>query len=106
MAIAMVEQNLHKRFNLQTGRQFEEREERDIETMDVLAARPLYCQVCRRRGHTAATCQSRRPRGGCRLLGVVGYYHAGSAGIESKNESNPMRDRLAICYYMYIGKTR
>ena len=61
VALAMAEQNLRKRFNLRTGRQLDDREYREIEPMDVSAARPQYCRVCRRQGHTAANCRARRP---------------------------------------------
>ncbi|MEW8547733.1 MAG: hypothetical protein AB2693_29850 [Candidatus Thiodiazotropha sp.] len=57
VAIAMAEQNLRKRFNLRTGRQLEERQ---IEPMEVSSARPRYCRICRRQGHTAATCRLRQ----------------------------------------------
>ena len=60
MAIAMSEQNLRKRFNLRTGRQLEDRKYNDIEPMDVVAERPHYCHVCRRRGYTTANCRARR----------------------------------------------
>ena len=54
VAIAMAEQNFRKWFNLRTGRQLEDHKYHDIESMDVSTARPQYCHVCRRLGHTAA----------------------------------------------------
>ena len=49
VVIAMAEQNFRKRFNFRTGRQLEDHKYHDIEPMDVSAARPQYCHVCKHR---------------------------------------------------------
>ena len=59
VTIAMEKQNLRKRFNLRTGRQFEEGDGREITPMDVSAARQQYYCNCKRRSHTVATYNER-----------------------------------------------
>ena len=61
VGIAMAEQNFRKWLNLRTGRQLEYHEYPDIEPMDVSAARPQYCHVCRCWGHTVTNCRAPRP---------------------------------------------
>ncbi|MCF1458970.1 MAG: retrotransposon gag domain-containing protein [Shewanella sp.] len=57
VGIAMQEQNVRKRFNLRTGRDFEGRRE---EPMEVDASKPKRCQLCRKLGHEATTCRVRK----------------------------------------------
>ena len=61
VAIAMTEQIFKKWFNLTQGRQLEDHKYHDIEPMDVSAARPQYCRVCRHLGHTAANYKFKIP---------------------------------------------
>ena len=54
--IAMSEQNLRRKFNLQTGRN-----DRVPEPMEVDDTRPSRCQLCRCLGYGAGDCRSLYP---------------------------------------------